>query len=421
MINLESPETVGLSSERLKRVTSWLEHQVASKRLAGASVLVGRRGASAYFSAAGFADVEQNKPFAEDTIVRIYSMTKPVTSVAAMMLYEQGCFNLDDPLSKFIPSFANTKVQSKDESGLVDQAQPITIKHLLTHTAGLTYGFMHATNIDAMYRKQGVEFPSDAENLAEWVDRLASIPLICQPGTQWNYSVATDVLGRLIEIWSGKPLAEYLDEQIFQPLEMHDTGFTVAATNKPRFASLYAPANGATLANVGKAPEGGVNRETGILLQEAAETSPYHQTSTMHSGGGGLTGSIEDYGKFCEMLMNGGVLGDARLLSPKTVEYMRRNHLPDGKDMSAMGQPVWSETSYDGVGFGLGFAVVLDPIKAQIIASEGEHHWGGAASTFFWLDPEEDLYCVFFTQLMPSSTYPIRRELRTQIYQAVID
>ncbi len=419
------PESVGLSSARLERVSQWLQAQVDGGRLAGCSVMIGRRGQIAFSEAVGHADLELAKSFAKDTIVRLFSMTKAVTTVAAMQLYERGAFQLDDPIAKYIPEFADTPVW---KGGALDNvealATPITVRHLMTHTSGLTYGFMQTNSVDAAYRDESLEFAGDTGTLAEVVHKLAAVPLICQPGSQWNYSVSSDVLGRLVEIWSGDSLAQYFAENIFDPLAMQGTGFHVAEENHARFAALYSPLSGANMANVGSTVAGGfaqAEQQVGLKLQESSVKSRYLRETNLYSGGGGLTGSIGDYGRFCQMLLNGGELDGVRLLGCKTVEYMRLNHLPGDSDMAAMGQPVWSETSYDGIGFGLGFAVVIDPVKAHIITSPGEHHWGGAASTFFWIDPEEDLFVVFFTQLIPSSTYPIRRELRTAVYQAIVD
>ena len=260
----------------------------------------------------------------------------------------------------------------------------------MTHTSGLTYGFMQTNVVDAAYRKDKIEFPGEAGSLEALVQRLARLPLICQPGSRWNYSVSTDVLGRLVEVWSGQSLQEFFASRILEPLGMVDAGFHVRAENQSRFASLYAPKSGGDLSSVGKAGQIPLEQRGGLKLQESAQRSRFLHPAELYSGGGGLTASMRDYERFCQMLMRGGELDGVQLLSPKTVEYMRMNHLPDNRDMAAMGQPVWSETSYDGIGFGLGFAVVIDPVKASIITSPGEHHWGGAASTFFWLDPEEE-------------------------------
>lgn len=416
------PTSLGISPDRLERVSVWLNEQVSGGRLAGCSVMIGRRGHIAHLEAAGYADMEAKVPFTEDTIVRIYSMTKAITTVAAMQLYERGCFQLDDPVAKYIPAFGKTPVWCGGElSNTQSQETPMTVRHLITHTSGLTYGFMQTNVVDAAYRESDIEIPGGGGSLEDIVLRIAEIPLICQPGTQWNYSVSTDVLGRLVEVWSGLSLAEYFAGEILGPLQMHATGFHVQAEHQERFAALYAPLSGGDLSNVGRTPADNPAERGGLKLQESARRSRFLSPADAHSGGGGLTGSIGDYGRFCQMLLNGGELDGARILGRKTVQYMRLNHLPDNKDMAAMGQPVWSETSYDGIGFGLGFAVVIDPVKAHIVTSVGEHHWGGAASTFFWLDPEEDLFVVFFTQLIPSSTYPIRRELRTAVYQTLVD
>ena len=424
-IEVVSPESVGLSSERLERVSRWLGEQVSGERLAGLSVLIGRRGRIAFFEARGQADQSSGRSFSRDTIVRIYSMTKPVTTVAAMMLYEEGCFQLDDPIANYLPEFGSTEVWAGGDAPLTDTVpvtSPITVAHLMTHTAGLTYGFMQANVVDAAYRQEKLDFPGGSGDLASQVERLAGIPLICQPGSEWNYSVAIDVLGRLVEVWSGMSLAEFFQARLFDPLDMRDAGFHVETGSADRFAACYAPATGGDLSSIGKAPSAEeAAARGGLKLQDPAEESRFLEPANVYAGGGGLVASMRDYARFCQMLMNGGELDGARILGRKTIEYMRRNHLPDNRDMAAMGQPVWSETSYDGIGFGLGWAVVIDPVKARFVTSEGEHHWGGAASTFFWLDAEEDLFVILLTQLMPSSSYPIRRELRQRVYQALVD
>ena len=425
MLDTVDPAVAGFSEARLERVTQWLEAQVSQGKLAGASTLIARHGKIAYQQSAGFADKEIGRAFALDTIVRIYSMTKPVTTVAAMMLYEAGCFQLDDPVAKYLPEFADTPVWSGGDSPIdqtVKQSAPMQVRHLMNHTSGLTYGFMNTTPVDALYRERAIEFQSRKESLADIVTRLAQIPLLCQPGSQWNYSVATDVLGRLVEVWSAMSLADFCEQKIFVPLQMHDTAFWVPEQSQDRFAALYLPEMGGDMSSIGGGSER-VPQELrgGLKLADSSENSVYLSPPSSHSGGGGLVGTIGDYARFCQMLINLGELDGERLLAPSTIKYMRSNQLPNNSDMAAMGQPVWSETSYDGIGFGLGFAVVLDPVKASIIASVGEHHWGGAASTFFWIDPEEDLFVIFFTQLRPSSTYPIRRELRARVYQALVE
>ncbi len=451
-----SPASLGLDSARLEHLEHWLEQQVQQNRVAGASVLLARQGETGFFKAAGLArqtsEFGAERPFTRDTLVRLYSMTKPVTAVAAMMLYEQGHFQLDDPLAWYIPAFADTLVWDGHEPApgtddpdailqhVVPQHSPITVRQVMTHTAGLTYSFMNATPVDRYYRDHGLEFPGADTPLAELVERLAKAPLLCQPGTQWNYSVASDVLGRLVEIWSGESLDDFFRNRIFMPLGMLDTGFHVRQGDEDRLADLFMPATGGELGSVGKATDAdagsvppqdpgkvstaraaalGLSHQPPLLVDPGAR-SGFLQTPVLLSGGGGLTGSIDDFARFAQMLLNGGELDGQRLLAARTVDFMCRNHLPGNGDMASMGQAVWSETSYNGIGFGLGFAVMLDPIEAQMLGSVGECHWGGAASTFFWIDPAEELLVVFLTQLYPSSSYPIRRELRTAVYQAAM-
>ena len=395
-------EHVGLSAERLGRIDGWMQRWVDSGRLAGMSVLVSRRGQVAYERCYGLADRERGTPMATDTIVRIYSMTKPLTSVALMMLYEEGRFQLDDPISAVLPYFAETRVWAGEGRDPVPLARPITYRDLLTHTSGLTYGFINATPIDAMYREQGVDFQTADATLGEVVQKAARLPLLAQPGTAWNYSIATDVIGHLVAEISGVPFAQFLHDRVLAPLGMVDTAFTVAPGNVARFAANYARGED------GKAS----------LLDDPA-TSRFIRPGTIASGGGGLTGTARDYMRFCRMMLNKGAIEDGRLLGRKTVELMTSNHL--GGDMAAMGMPRFSESKYDGVGFGLGFSVMLDPAKAEILGTPGEFAWGGAASTAFWIDPVEDMAVVLLTQLTPSSTYPVRRELRVLTYAAVVD
>ena len=414
------PESVGMSSERLTQVSAWLEAQVSSERLAGASLAIARRGQIVYQQTAGVSDQGTGQAFADDTIVRIFSMTKPITTVAAMMLYERGCFQLDHQVARYITAFEQTQVWlGGDLTKTEPQTTRMTVRQLMTHTSGLTYGFMNQNVVDADYSTRGLDQNKETL-LADWVDELAEVPLICQPGTEWHYSVSTDVLGRLVEIWSGQSLAEFFEQEIFGPLGMQDTGFAVPEDQAHRFSSLYRPASGAVMGAASPPVDPLKDRDPGLLLLDAVATSPYLRSPRFYSGGGGLVSTMGDYCRFCQMLMDGGILGQTRLLSPKTIEYMRLNQLQNGADIAAMGQAVWSEINYEGIGFGIGWAVVIDPVKANIVASVGEHNWGGAASTFFWLDPKEELFVVFLTQLLPSSTYTLRRELRAQVYQALL-
>ena len=399
------PEAVGLSSDRLARIDDWMRRYVDAGKLPGMMTVVARRGQVVDWRMCGLIDVEANRPVSADAIYRIYSMTKPVTSVAIMMLYEQGLFQLDEPISRWLPAFAEPRVfvGGDAQNPKTERArEPITFRHLLTHTSGLTYGFLMATPVDAIYRASKVEFNPGRGGLATMVDRLAAMPLLCHPGTEWNYSNATDVLGRLVEVISGETLPDFFQRRILGPLGMTDTAFHVPADKAGRLAAMYAPKPGG-----------------GLELIDAPAASHYLKPPETPSGGGGLVGTAADYMRFAMMLRNKGVLDGVRLLGRKTVEYMTTNHLPG--DMAAMGQPRFSEASYEGIGFGLGFSVVLDPAKSQVVSSPGEFAWGGAASTAFWIDPVEDMIVLLLTQLRPSSTYPIRRELRALTYQAIID
>ncbi len=403
---LTSPEQVGLSAQRLARIGTWMKGWVDSGKLPGMTVCVMRKGQLAYAETHGKADVERNKPMRPDTIFRIYSMTKPLTSTAIMMLYEDGRFQLDDPISKFIPAFANQRVFVGGSRGKIDTVpaeRDITFRDLLTHTSGLTYGFMEANPVDALYRdKDGVDFGTADTSLEQVVGKLATFPLIAQPGKAWNYSVATDVLGYLVEVISGQPYQTYLKEKVLKPLGMVDTDFHVPADKHERFAANYSAGAGGKL----------------DLIDDPGK-SRYLAPRKVNSGGGGLVSTASDYLRFCKFMLNKGELDGVRLLGRKTVELMTTNHLKG--DMADMGMPRFSESTYYGVGFGLGFSVMIEPAKAQILGTPGEYAWGGAASTAFWCDPAEDMAVLLLTQLMPSSTYPIRRELRVLTYQAIVD
>ena len=404
---LVAPDQVGLSAARLDRVRQWMNGWIDSGRLAGMVVAVMRRGEVAFAETVGKADVERGKAMRPDSIFRIYSMTKPLTSVAIMMLYEEGRFQLDDPISRFVPAFANTRVcvgGSRGKLETVPAEREITFRDLLTHTSGLTYGFMESNPVDALYRGKtdGVDFQTATTSLKDLVERLATFPLIAQPGKAWNYSVATDVLGYLVEVVSGQPFEVYLKQKVLDPLGMADTDFHVPADRHDRFTANYQAGPGGKLQVI-----------------DDPTRSRYLAPRSVNSGGGGLVSTAADYLRFCRFMLNRGELGGTRLLGRKTVELMTSNHLKG--DMADMGMPRFSESTYYGIGFGLGFSVMIDPAKAQIVGSPGEYAWGGAASTAFWCDPAEDMAVVMLTQLMPSSTYPIRRELRVLTYQAIVD
>jgi len=351
-------------------------------------------------------DRESRKPIGRDTIFRIYSMTKPITSVALMSLYEKGLFQLDDPVSEYIPAFKDLNVYAEGIFGNYKTTYPdreMTIRDLLSHQSGLTYGFMERSNVDAAYRELGIEKESQ-QNLQEFVNVLSTIPLEFSPGTAWNYSVSTDVCGYLIEVISGKTLDMFLEEEIFQPLGMADTGFYVPSSKTWRLSSNYEYREG----------------QEPILVDDA-NTGSYINPPTLFSGGGGLVSTLDDYMAFCKMVLGRGSLEGHRILSRKTLDLMSSNHLTNGKDLRSCAYGRWSETSYTGVGFGLGFSVLLDPAASQVSGSKGELAWGGAASTAFWIDPLEDMAVVFLTQLLPSSTYNVRRELRSLVYSALSD
>jgi CubicO group peptidase (beta-lactamase class C family) len=399
------PEDVGLSSQRLARVNAWAQRWVDEGKLPGLITMVMRHGKVVHFNTCGYADRKRESRMAPDTIVRFYSMTKPLTSVAIMMLYEQGHFQLDDSIARFLPCFKEMRVAVGGMRGKLDTVpaeRNITFRDLLTHTSGLTYGFMEATPVDAQYRDRGVDFQTSDKSLGEVVELAASIPLIAQPGAEWNYSIATDVLGHLVAVISGMPFERYLRDNVTGPLGMVDTDFYVPSEKLRRFAANYT--------------SGADGR---LLLIDDPEKSIFGTQRQIASGGGGLVSTAPDYMRFCRMMLNKGELDGTRLLGRKTVELMTTNHLRG--DMAEMGQPRFSESSYYGIGFGLGFSVTLDPAKAQILGSPGEYAWGGAASTAFWIDPAEDMAVIMLTQLMPSSTYPIRRELRVLTYQALVD
>jgi CubicO group peptidase (beta-lactamase class C family) len=375
------PETVGLSSTRLQNIDRFVQRKyVETGRMPCGLALVWRRGETAHFSAFGMADVERKKQLKEDTIFRIYSMTKPITSVAFMQLVEQGLVALDDPVHRHIPEWRELGVFN---GGFMETfrtkrpERPMLIVDLLRHTSGLTYGFQQSTNVDAAYRKFKIGEIEKHGTLDGMIQTLGKLPLEFSPGTAWNYSVSTDALGYLVGKISGQKFEDYLRAKIFKPLGMSDTDFYVHAGKEERFAACYAAT-----------PKGGMD------LQDDPTKSPYLEPPSMISGGGGLVSTASDYLKFCRMLINGGTLEGAQILSPKTIELMTMNHLPGGKDLPALSRSLFSEATYNGIGFGLGFSVTLDPTRTLIPGSVGEFSWGGAASTSFWIDPKEELITI---------------------------
>nr|ACZ16570.1 beta-lactamase [uncultured bacterium] len=402
----ESEVVAGLSIERLERFANHVEtNYIAPGKLPGAVTLVARRGQIAWIKAQGKMDIERDKPAQRDTLFRIYSMTKPVTSIAMMQLYEQGRFLLDDPVHKYIPSWRNLTVYkggTYPEFETEPAISTMTIRDLMTHMSGLTYGFMERTNVDAAYRQLKLD-GSSILTLDRLIEKLAELPLEFSPGTAWNYSVSTDVLGYLVQRLSGQSLDDYFRENIFAPLGMTETGFQVRPDQLDRFAACYLYQPGDTM-----------------KLQDDPQRSRYLKTPKFLSGGGGLVSTIDDYFRFAQALCQGGEYQGNRIIGRKTLEFMRLNHLPGGKDLPALSIGSFSETPYEGSGFGLGFSVKTDVAKSHSNGSVGEYGWGGLASTNFFIDPEEELVAIFMTQLIPSSSYPIRQELRAIVNGALV-
>jgi CubicO group peptidase (beta-lactamase class C family) len=402
------PAEVGLSADRLDRLDRRMARYVDEGLLPGFQVVVARGGRIAHHRVYGHRDVEAALPVEHDTIFRIFSMTKPITSVAAMMLWEEGAFELTDPVHRYLPAFKGSRVYTGGPpraAVTVPATEPIRIWHLLSHTSGLTYGFHFTHPVDSMYRHAGFLFGAPrGVDLAGCCDRWAELPLLFEPGTAWNYSVSTDVLGRLVEVLSGQDLATFFAERILGPLGMADTAFFVPEDKAGRLAALYWPSE--RRGRAVRAPDG--------------MDAGFRRPPRMLSGGGGLVSTAADYHRFVQCLARGGALDDTRLLSPRTLSFMTRNHLPGGRDLAQVGRSLFAETLYDGIGFGLGFSVVLDPVGTEVPSSPGEYAWGGAASTAFWVDPVEDITVVFMTQLLPSDTHPLRSQLRQLVAQSIV-
>ena len=409
-----APKMTGLSVARLERITDHLERSyIAPGKIAGCQVAVARRGHLAYFRSLGAMDRERGKPMADDAIFRIYSMSKPITSVALMTLYERGHFQLNDPVSRFFPAWKDQRVWKSGRGAEMVTEDPIrrlSMRDMLCHTGGLTYGAaLEALGapsmglaVDEVYRERGVRRGS-GETLMEFMDKLAGVPLLYQPGERWMYSLSTDVCGALVEKISGVRFDDYLHQAIFEPLGMKDTGFFVPDEKLDRFCANYRR-----------------NPDKSLGLLDDPQTSDYRREPSFFSGGGGLVGTTEDYLRFCEMLRRGGELDGARILGPRTVDLMRRNHLKDGKDLTEMAIGGFSETANEGVGFGLGFATTLDEVKNGGLGAD-DFYWGGAASTIFWIDQKEDISVVFMTQLMPSGSFNFRGQLKSLVYSAIVD
>jgi CubicO group peptidase (beta-lactamase class C family) len=402
------PAEVGFDAGRLEVLDRRMRRYVEAGLLPGWLVAISRHGQLAHVSTYGHRDIEAGLPVETDTIWRIYSMTKPITAVTALVAYEQGLFELGDPVRWYIPSFKQTRVW-RSGSTTAPVLEPITeelrVWHLFAHMAGLTYGFMQNHPVDTLYRQAGFEWgvPDTATDLATICDALAELPLVFQPGTEWQYSMGLDVLGRVVEVVTGRPFDEFMQAHVLDPLGMTDTIWHVDEDRTDRLAALYAPTPGTKKA---------------FRYDVMGERATKPPVAPM--GGGGLCATAGDYVRFAEMLRGRGELDGVRILAPKTVELMANNHLPGNVDLSAIGRPLFSETTFDGVGFGLGVSVTIDPVKAKVPGSVGDFGWGGAASTFHWVDPVEDMTVVFMTQLLPSSTHPLRSQLKQLVHSALV-
>jgi CubicO group peptidase (beta-lactamase class C family) len=411
-----SPESVGMSKAALERAEAHLKRRyIDAGRFPGTQLLIYRRGKVVHNAVQGFADIERRVPVRDDTIFRIYSMTKPITAVAFMTLFEEGRVALDEPVHKYIPEWKNLGVfvAGSAPSFLTrPPSRPMLIVDLLRHTSGLTYGFQQRSNVDAAYREKKI---AESGTLQGMIEELAQIPLEFSPGEAWNYSVSTDVLGYLIGKISDRPFEQFLKERIFDPLGMSDTGFYVPPDKAARFAACY------SADPPGKVTVYATERKAALTLQDDPTKSAFLSPPSFISGGGGLCSTAADYLTFCRALINGGELGGVRLLGPKTLQLMTANHLPDGADLPTLSRSMFSEATYNGIGFGLGLQVTIDPARTLLPVSRGEYGWGGVAGTAFWVDPAEELVAVFMTQLIPSSAYPVRRELRTLVYAAITE
>ena len=413
------PETLGMSSARLARLDDVMKRRyVDGGYLPGMLTYVYRKGQLVHTGMCGQMDLERGKPMREDAIFRIYSMSKPITAVALMMLVEEGLLGLDDLVHTHIPAWKDLAVYASGMPSLLADAppsylttpvlRPMKVVDLATHTSGLTYGFMMRTAVDAAYRRAKLTDRQTDGGLQGMIDQLARIPLDFSPGTAWNYSVAIDVLGYLVEKLSGQSFGEFLRTRLFEPLGMNDTAFWVPEEKVERFSSCYQPETG-----------GG----RGLKLQDDARESTYARPPKLESGGGGLVSTAHDYLRFCRMMLNGGTLDGVQILSPKTVALFSLNYLPGNREIADMALPgMFSESGYAGVGFSLGCGVNIDVAKTRLPGSLGEYFWGGAAATAFWIDPKEKLTVVFMTQVIGSEArLTLRRDLRTLVYAAMTE
>ena len=395
-IRTTNPKRVGMSEARLERIEPAMQAFVDEQKLAGTLTLVARKGKVVHLEGVGFRDREAKTPMTEDTIFRIYSMTKPITAVAALTLWEQGKFQMDDPVSKYLPELANLKVfagMDGENMVLEDTNKVMTIKQLFTHSAGFSYGFSQSP-VDKLYQQSAL-FSGETKR-EDLLKEVAKLPLNHQPGTKWNYSIGTDIIGVLVERLSGQTLGEYFEQHIFKPLKMTDTGFYVPKSKQDRLAQIYV-----------------INQQGQTVPMENEPLGDYLSAPEIESGGGGLVSTIEDYYTFTQMLLNGGEYKGERILGRKTVEYMRTNHLP--ADLIPF------EPSSTGEGYGLAMSVTVDEQGANTMGSKGDYGWAGAASTYFRIDPEEQMIVIAMTQLMPSSFFSYNKDFKNMAYQALVD
>lgn len=399
-----APEAVGLSSARLQRIDGHMQGYIEQKKLAGAITLIARRGEIAHWECFGHADMEADTPMQRDSLLRIYSMTKPVTAVALVMLLEEGRCQLDDPVARFIPEIAQMKVCADPAAAdmrLLEQAQPMTIRHLLTQMSGIPGSAPDGTAVQDLWAAADLNRPD--RTLEEMFKTLVELPLAFQPGEGYEYGFSYNVLGYLIQVIADMPLDVFLRTRIFEPLGMPDTGFRVPPAQATRLAAVYEPD-----------PDGGLARVDTVLVKLHEPQYPNL------SGGGGLISTAADYLRFAQMLLNGGELDGVRLLGRKTIELMTRNHVPPALQPWVMRRPVIAHLC-QGHGYGLGMRVMLDPAQAGVPGSVGEYGWAGAANTFFWIDPAEEMICLFLCQLFPFSQYALDRDFKTLAYQAIVD
>jgi len=413
VVSVTDPSAVDMSAARLARIKPAMQAYVDQRGFAGISTMLSRRGKVVHFEQVGFQDREAGTLLAPDTIFRIYSMTKPVTCAALMILHEEGRFQLADPLAKYMPAFANVRVLAGGPGYTKEEVleRPITIQHLFTHTAGLTYGFMEDSPVGAMYLEAGL-LSDTTSPLEKIIAEMARLPLAYQPGSRWHYSMSIDVLGHLIEILSGQALGDFLREHLFRPLGMNDTGFPVPASQQHRVSAVYGHPDIATHAfsQIAAAWMAGQNER-----REVANTYPISEAPNFARGGHGLFSTASDYMRFAQMLLNGGKLDGARILGRKTIDLMFSNHLPPGLLPYQLG-PI----PFTGYGFGLGSRVLMNVAQSGVPGSVGEHGWSGAAKTHFWVDPQEEIIGVFMSQFMIAFDWP-EKDFQVLTYAALED